>query len=164
MVYCRNEIIMVILTFATLFFHERTFACTCSKRIPSLHKDFKRTEYIFIGTVTNTTTTWRNDNTEASLDVQFRVNEFFKPPLISNNSSITIYTPKDRSGCGLKMKLNERWQIWAVYTTMFSEDDDTRRWLTAHSCGRSTKIYNRSSNYLRRWSNMISMQKDTLVE
>ncbi len=164
MIHCRNQTVIAVLMFVTLVFNATTFACTCSKIIPSLYKDFKRTEYIFIGTVTNTTTTWRNDDTEASLDVQFHVDEFFKPPLVFNNRSITIYTPKDRSGCGLKMKLNERWQIWAICTTMFSEDDDTRRWLTAHSCGRSTKIYNRSSNHLRQWSSMISTKKNSRVE
>jgi hypothetical protein len=165
MTNCRNQTVIGVMVFIMLFFNTTTLACTCSKKIPSLYKDFKRTEYIFIGTVTNTTTTWRNDDTEASLDVQFHVDEFFKPPaLTSNNRSITIYTPKDRSGCGLKMKSNERWQIWAIYTTMFSEDDNTRRWLAAHSCGRSTKIYNRNINHLRRWSNIISAKKDSHVE
>jgi hypothetical protein len=162
--YYRNQTVIAVLMFVILFFNATTFACTCSKTIPSLYKDFKRTEYIFIGTVTNTTTTWRNDDTEASLDVQFHVDEFFKPVSTSNNRSIIIYTPKNRSGCGLKMKLNERWQIWAIYTTMFSEDDDTHHWLTAHSCGRSTKSFNRNSNHLRQWSNMIPTKKNSRVE
>jgi hypothetical protein len=159
MIYRCSQVIIALMVVITLFFNATTFACSCSKRIPSLYKDFKRAEYIFIGTVTNTTTTWRNDDTEASLDVQFHVDEFFKQPLASNNRSVTIYTPKERSGCGLKMKFNERWQIWATYTTMFS-DDDTHQWLTAHSCGRSTKIYNLNSSKLRQWSNITSTGKD----
>ncbi|CAF0880949.1 unnamed protein product [Rotaria sordida] len=124
----------------------------------ALPKDFEVTDYILIGTVTNTTITWRNNDTEASRDVQIHTDEVFKQPSISNNQLITIYTPKDRSGCGLKMKVNERWQVWATYTSMFS-DDNTRRWLTVDSCGRTTKIYNRYSSHLRRLSNMTTIEQ-----
>jgi len=159
---CDQTIILVVMIIFILFFNASTFACSCSKKISSLHKDYQRTEYIFIGTVTNLTITWRNNDTEASRDVQFHVDELFKQPSASNNRSITVYTPKDRSGCGLKMKLNQRWQIWATYTSMFS-DDDISHWLTVDSCGRSTKIYNRNSTLLRRWSNMTSNSKNSLV-
>ena len=148
-----EQVVVFVMIFLTLFFNATTFACSCSKKVSSLSKDFERTDYIFIGTVTNTTITWRNDDTEASRDVEFQVDEFFKQPPTVNNGSITIYTPKDRSGCGIKMKINQRWQIWAIYTSMFSDDDDLR-WLTADSCGRSTKIYNRNHSYLRRLSAM----------
>lgn len=107
-----------------------TFACECSLNDPSsLYDDFKSMSYIFIGTVTNVTTTWRDGGTGASRDVQFHVNEFFKQPTNFHNYSITIYTPKDRSACGINMKLNERWQIWAEYTSFFS-DDGISRWLS----------------------------------
>ncbi|CAF3322106.1 unnamed protein product [Rotaria sp. Silwood2] len=127
-----------------------------SQRAPQT--DFEATDYIFIGTVTKTTITWRNNESEASRDVQIHIDEVFKQPIIANNQSITIYTPKDRSGCGLKMKVNQRWQVWAKYTTMFS-DDNNRRWLTVDTCGRTTKIYNRYGKQLRRLSNMTSIEE-----
>ncbi|CAF4001657.1 unnamed protein product, partial [Adineta steineri] len=127
--------------------------CSCSKKRSSLSKDFEKTEYIFIGFVKNITLTWRNGDTEASRDVQLHMDKVFKQPPSLNSTSITIYTPKDRSGCGINMKLNERWQVWATYTNMFS-DDDMSHWLTVDSCGCTTKLYNRNVNRLRQLSTM----------
>ena len=73
----------------------------------------------------------------------FVLMKFFKQPPESFNPTIIVYTPKDRLGCGLTMKLNDRWQIWATYTTMFS-DDGTPRWPTVDSGGRSSKFYDRN--------------------
>ncbi|CAF3252379.1 unnamed protein product [Rotaria socialis] len=115
--------------------------------------------YIFIGTVTNITTTWRDGGTGASRDIQFHVDEFIKQPFNSNNHSIIIYTPRDRSACGIKMKLNERWQIWAEYSNFFSEDD-VPRWLTVISCGRTTKNLKQNDRLLRKWSTTPPIRKD----
>jgi hypothetical protein len=82
-----------------------------------------------------------------------------KQPANLNNDSITIYTPKDRSACGVKMKLNERWQIWAEYASFFS-DDDISRWLTVINCGRSTKNLKRHDSLIHKWSIMLSTTKN----
>ncbi|CAF4307498.1 unnamed protein product, partial [Adineta steineri] len=127
--------------------------CSCSEKRSSLSKDFEKTEYIFIGFVKNVTITWRNSEREASRDVQLHIYEVFNQPPPMNSTSITIYTPKDRSGCGINMKLNGRWQVWATYTNMFS-DDDMSHWFTVDSCGRTMKIYNRNLNHLHQLSTM----------
>ncbi len=87
---CDQTVVVVMIIFI-LFFNATVFGCSCSKKVSSLSKDFERTEYIFIGTVTNTTITWRNNDTEASRDVEFHIDEFFKQPLTFNNRSITKY-------------------------------------------------------------------------
>ncbi len=149
------KIIFIVTCSLSLFFNFPTLACECTpKKFRSLSNDFKSMSYIFIGTVTNITTTWRDGGTGASRDVQFHVDEFIKQPSNFNNHSIIIYTPRDRSACGVRMKLNERWQIWAEYTNYFSEDD-VRRWLTVTSCGRSTKNLKRNEHLLRKWSIML---------
>lgn len=155
-VYFRSKmkvIIFLLLLFSiTNLFNSTVSSCSCSKKHLSLLKEFKQTDYIFIGTVKNTSITWRNNDTEASRDIQLQIDKLFKKPSSFNHSSlITIYTSKDRSGCGIKMKINQRWQIWATYTNMFSNDDNPR-WLTVDSCGRTTKIYNRNLSRLRRLS------------
>jgi hypothetical protein len=125
-----------------------------------MYNDFTSMSNIFIGTVTNITTTWRDGGTGASRDVQFHVNEHIKQPSNFNNDSIIIYTPRDRSACGVKMKLNERWQIWAEYSNFFSEDD-VLCWLTGISCGHSTKNLKRNDRLLRKWSIMSPIRKDS---
>ena len=141
-----------------------TLACECAPNtLNSLDDDFKRVSYIFIGTVTNITTTWRNGGTGASRDVVFHVNDLIKGPSISSDNSIMIYTAKERSACGIKVKLNERWQIWAEYSNFFSQDDDPR-WLTADSCGCSTKHAKRNDHLLRRWSTTSRLPKNSLVQ
>lgn len=135
-------------------------ACECpSKTFNSLPDDFKSASYVFIGTVTNITTTWRDGGTGASRDVQFYMNNALKAPSIFTNRSIMIYTAKERSACGIKMKLKERWQIWAEYSNLFSEDDDPR-WLTVDSCGRSTKKLKQNERLLRRWSTTSVLPKN----
>ena len=153
MVFYFSRIIVFVSVFIIGFFNATTLGCSCSKKRSSLFKDFEEAEYVFIGTVKNVTITWRNGDTEASRDIKLHVDEIFKQSLSVNSSSITIYTPKDRSGCGIKMKSNERWQIWATYTNMFS-DDDTTLWLTVDSCGRTTKTYKQNLHRLRRLSTM----------
>ena len=145
------QTIAIVTVFVTLHFKAKTFTCICVKEdLPTLYNEFETTEYIFIGAVTNMTITWRYGGTGWSRDVQFHVDEYLKPSSssVSNNNSIIIYTANERSACGLNMKLNQRWQVWATYTSFFSNDDEPR-WLTADKCGRSTKIYNRNISLLR---------------
>ncbi|CAF1092917.1 unnamed protein product [Adineta steineri] len=153
MILYSSQIIVFILVLIIGFFNRAILGCSCSEKRSSLSKDFEKTEYIFVGFVKNVTITWRNGDTEASRDVQLHIGEVFKQPSSMNSTSITIYTPKDRSGCGINMKLNERWQVWATYTNMFS-DDDMSHWLTVDTCGRTTKIYNRNLSRLRQLSTM----------
>ncbi|CAF1546023.1 unnamed protein product [Adineta ricciae] len=116
--------------------------------------------YVFIGTVTNVTTTGRDGSTGASRNVDFHIDEFFKQPTNFNNNSITIYAPQDRSACGIYMKLNERWHIWAEYTSFFS-DDGISRWLTVIRCGRNTKHLKRHDHLIRKRSLISSTRKDS---
>ena len=161
------QTITIVTVFVTLYLKAITFACICVKEdLPTLYNEFETTEYIFIGTVANMTITWRYGGTGWSRDVQFHVDEYLKPPppssssSVSNNNSIIIYTANERSACGLNMKLNQRWQVWATYTSFFSNDDEPR-WLTADKCGRSTKIYNRNIRLLRQWSMAKSISKNS---
>ena len=157
--------LVVILTFlSALLLDLTTLACECPpKKSNSLYDDFKGATYVFIGTVTNMTTTWRDGGTGASRDIQFYVNDLIKGPSMSTDHSIVIYTAKERSACGIKMKLNEQWQIWAEYSNFFSQDDDPR-WLTVDSCGRSTKNFKRNDRLLRRWSTMWTLPKNAQVQ
>jgi hypothetical protein len=151
------KVFLIVVYALSMFFYSRTLACECvSKESRFIYNDFKRMSFIFIGTVKNITTTWRDGGTGASRDVQFQANKFIKKPANFNNDSVIIYTPKDRSACGVKMKLNERWQIWAEYSNFFSEDD-VPRWLTVISCGRSTKNLKQNAYLLRRWSVILPM-------
>lgn len=163
---CKHFVtLLVIMTsLSALLLDVTTLACECPPNtLNSLDGDFKRVSYIFIGTVTNITTTWRIGGTGASRDVVFHVNDLIKGPSISSDNSIVIYTAKERSACGIKMKLNERWQIWAEYSNFFSQDDDPR-WLTVDSCGRSTKHVKRNDRLLRRWSTTSRLPKSFLVQ
>ncbi|CAF4070857.1 unnamed protein product, partial [Adineta steineri] len=110
MILYSNQTIVFILTLIIGFFNRAILGCSCSEKRSSLSKDFEKTEYIFIGFVKNITTTWRNSEREASRDVQLHIDEVYKQPSSMNSTSITSHTPKDRSGCGINMKLNERWQ------------------------------------------------------
>ncbi len=149
MATCFIKLVMIFAFSMLQLCTSTTLACSCiSLKSRSLYDEFKETDYIFIGTVTNITTT---SGMSASRDVQFRVDEHIKGPSNSGNVSMLIYTPKERSACGIKMKLNERWQIWADYTDFFS-DDSNPKWLTAFSCGRSTNKFNRNLSLLCKWS------------
>lgn len=158
------QTITIVTMFVALYFQAITLACICVKEnLPTFYNEFETTEYIFIGTVTHLTITRRYGGTGWSRDVQFHVDEYLKPSsssLVSKNNSIIIYTANERSACGLNMKLNQRWQVWATYTSFFSNDDEPR-WLTADKCGRSTKIYNRNIGLLRQWSMTPSTSKNS---
>ena len=154
--------IAIVTVFLTLYFEAITFACICVKEdLPTLYNEFETTDYIFIGTVANITITRRYGGTGWSRDVQFHVDEYLKAASssVSKNNSIIIYTANERSACGLNMKLNQRWQVWATYTSFFSNDDEPQ-WLTADKCGRSTKSYNRHISLIRQWSMTKSASKN----
>ena len=156
-----TKVIFVIIYLWSFTFSSKIFACECpSKKSRSLYNEYQNMSYVFIGTVTNVTTAWRDGGIGASRDVQFHIDQLIKNPSNFSAHSVVIYTPKDRSACGIHMKLNERWQIWAEYTNFFSEDE-IPRWLTVINCGRSTKHFKRYSQQLRQWSTQMAGRKQS---
>ena len=160
------QTIATVTVFATLHFKAMMFACICIKEdLPTLYDEFETTEYIFIGTVAHMTITRRHRGTGWSRNLKFHFNEYLKPPSsssVSNNNSIIIYTANEWSARGLNMKLNQRWQVWATYTSFFSNDDEPP-WLTADKCGRSTKSFNRNISLLCQWSMTKSTSNNSNV-
>ena len=134
------------------FFASLTFGCSCLPFTASpSFEEFNKTDYLFIGRVTNIRVTRPKDAPDAVRIATFRVTELIKSPSNTTNSTLLVYSPKSSSLCGRTIKLNERWQIWGHFGEFFLSNNGGDK-ISVNLCDRSTTDTRANIKQLRRWA------------
>lgn len=86
-------------------------ACTCSNfGGPVTIKDYNSNEIIISGKAIKVTEN-RNESVDRQRQITFQIDEVYKGEI--DHKTISIYTPLSDASCGLFVKENEEWVIWA---------------------------------------------------
>lgn len=85
-------------------------ACSCIPLGPLSIKDFNQTEIIFIGKVKQVNAV-KNQGAYSDVEILFEITEIFKGLPVSRQ--VKIYTSSSSASCGIYVKNNENWLIYA---------------------------------------------------
>jgi antitoxin component YwqK of YwqJK toxin-antitoxin module len=105
-----------------------TTACTCNNFWgPVTIKDYNQNEFIMLGRAKKVTID-KNETVDKQRQIDFEIDELFKGDIVEK--TIKIYTSFSDASCGLFVKENEEWIIWAYVRNNV---------VTTNLCTRSSK-------------------------